>query len=121
MRAARGESSDEVEIATVGAVQDQAVLPEFLTGPSDVVLRRWVPTDAELLGRGVAQSLEHVRPWLSWVSQEPLSVERRKQMILDWEREWLRGGDVLMGIFVAGQMAGGCGLHRRLDRSYLGV
>jgi ribosomal-protein-serine acetyltransferase len=115
LRAARSERSNEAEIATVGAVQDQAVLPEFLTGPSDVVLRRWVPSDAELLGRAIAQSLEHVRPWLPWASQEPLSAERRKQMILDWEREWLRGGDVLMGIFVGGQMAGGCGLHRRLD------
>jgi RimJ/RimL family protein N-acetyltransferase len=36
-------------------------------------------------------------------------------MILNWEQEWLRGGDVLMGIFVAGQVAGGCGLHRLLD------
>jgi RimJ/RimL family protein N-acetyltransferase len=92
-----------------------ALLPEFLTGPRDVVLRRWVPTDAEILDRAVAQSVEHIRPWLPWASQEPLSVDRRKEMILDWEREWLRGGDVLMGIFVAGRVAGGCGLHYRLD------
>ncbi|HZO78827.1 MAG TPA: GNAT family protein [Solirubrobacteraceae bacterium] len=94
---------------------DQAVLPELLTGPGDVVLRRWVPIDAELLGRAVGQSLEHVRPWLPWASQEPLSVQRRRETILDWEREWLKGGDVVMGIFLAGQVVGGCGLHRRLD------
>jgi RimJ/RimL family protein N-acetyltransferase len=42
-------------------------------------------------------------------------VQRRREMILDWEREWLKGGDVVMGIFLAGQVAGGCGLHHRLD------
>ena len=90
-------------------------LPEHVQGPRDIVLRRWVPADAESLGRAVAQSLEHVRPWLPWASQEPLSLDYREAMILDWEREWLAGGDVIMGIFVSGQVVGGCGLHYRID------
>jgi len=35
-------------------------------------------------------------------------------MIEQWEREWLRGGDVIMGVFVSARVAGGCGLHHRI-------
>jgi RimJ/RimL family protein N-acetyltransferase len=46
--------------------------------------------------------------------QEPLPLERRRALLEEWEREWLRGGDVLLGVFVDGRVAGGCGLHRRI-------
>ena len=103
-----------MDIARVSVVEGRGLLPEHLQGPRGIVLRRWVPADAESLGRAVAQSLEHVRPWLPWASQEPLSLERREAMIRDWEREWLKGGDVLMGIFMSGRVVGGCGLHDRI-------
>jgi ribosomal-protein-serine acetyltransferase len=35
-------------------------------------------------------------------------------MIADWEREWLNGGDVYMGVFLDDHIAGGCGLHNRI-------
>ncbi|HEY1775573.1 MAG TPA: GNAT family protein [Solirubrobacteraceae bacterium] len=107
-------SGISLDIARVRVVERRGLLPEHLQGPRDIVLRRWVPADAESLGRAVAQSHEHVRPWLPWASQEPLSLERREAMILDWEREWLKGGDVIMGIFISGQVVGGCGLHDRI-------
>jgi ribosomal-protein-serine acetyltransferase len=78
------------------------------------VLRRWVPDDAKLVARAVAESLEHLRPWMAWVAQEPLSLKQRRAMIEEWERDWLQGGDVVMGIFVGGRVVGGCGLHRRI-------
>lgn len=83
------------------------------------MLRRWVPDDAELVARSVEESLEHLRPWMSWVSQEPLSLERRRALIEEWERDWLQGGDVMMGVFLRGRVAGGCGLHRRIGRDGL--
>jgi ribosomal-protein-serine acetyltransferase len=95
-------------------VEGRGLLPERLQGPRGIVLRRWVRADAESLGRAVAQSLEHVRPWLAWAWQEPLSLERREALIGDWEREWLQGGDVIMGIFMSGRVVGGCGLHDRI-------
>jgi ribosomal-protein-serine acetyltransferase len=103
-----------VAVVRVRVVEERGLLPEYLQGPRDIVLRRWVASDAESLGRAVAQSLEHVRPWLPWASQEPLSLDRREAMIRDWEREWSQGGDVVMGIFMSGQVVGGCGLHDRI-------
>jgi ribosomal-protein-serine acetyltransferase len=35
-------------------------------------------------------------------------------LIDSWDQEWLAGGDVVMGVFVDGAVAGGCGLHRRI-------
>ena len=91
------------------------VLPERLEAPDGLLLRRWLPDDAEALGRAVAQSAEHLRPWMAWIADEPLALERRRAMIAEWEHDWSEGGDVLMGVFADdGRIAGGCGLHRRI-------
>jgi ribosomal-protein-serine acetyltransferase len=51
---------------------------------------------------------------MPWVSQEPLTLARRTTLIEEWERDWMQGGDVVMGVFLRGRVAGGCGLHRRI-------
>lgn len=91
------------------------VLPERVETPEGLVVRRWLAEDAEALGRAIAQSAEHLRPWMAWIAdEEPLSIESRRAKIAEWERDWLQGGDVILGVFVDGQVAGGCGLHRRI-------
>jgi ribosomal-protein-serine acetyltransferase len=85
-----------------------------MVGPGSLTLRRWIQEDAEKLDRAVAESVEHLRPWMPWVTQEPLPIEQRRTLIDGWEREWLAGGDVVVGIFIDGAVAGGCGLHRRI-------
>lgn len=97
------------------------VLPERLQGPGGVVLRRWVPADAEALGHAVTESVEHLRPWMAWVGQGPEPLVRRRARLAEWEREWSEGGDVLMGVFLDGRVAGGCGLHRRIGPSGLEI
>lgn len=90
------------------------VLPERIEGADGLVLRRWVPDDAEALGRAVAQNAEHLRPWMAWIAEEPVALECRRARIAEWERNWSQGGDVMLGVFVDGQVAGGCGLHQRI-------
>jgi ribosomal-protein-serine acetyltransferase len=90
------------------------VLPERVEISEGLVMRRWLAEDAEALGRAVAESAEHLRPWMAWIADEPLPIERRRAKIAEWERDWLQGGDVTLGVFVDGQVAGGCGLHRRI-------
>jgi ribosomal-protein-serine acetyltransferase len=89
-------------------------LPERLTGPDGLLLRRWVASDAGELGAAIIESAEHLRPWMAWVAEEPLPLERRTAMINRWETDWAQGGDVVLGVFVRGRVAGGCGLHRRI-------
>lgn len=47
------------------------------------------------------------------MAQEPQTVEQRRAMLTEREREWSEGGDVMLAILVGDQVAGSCGLHRR--------
>jgi RimJ/RimL family protein N-acetyltransferase len=96
-------------------VSDPATLrlPEEL-GDDVVHLRRWVIDDTEALGRVVTVSLEHLRPWMPWIASEPLSLAERRELIAGWERNWAKGGDVLLGVFMAAEIVGSGGLHRRI-------
>jgi ribosomal-protein-serine acetyltransferase len=88
-------------------------LPERIEGDDGLLLRRWSEADAEALGEAVAEAAEHLRPWMSWMTDEPQTADGYRALPSDWERDWLAGGDVMLGVFVRGRVAGSCGLHRR--------
>ncbi|MFZ1994972.1 MAG: GNAT family protein [Solirubrobacteraceae bacterium] len=92
----------------------EELLPERLPGPRGLLLRRWLPEDALVLSDAVAESREHLRPWMAWVAGEPSTLEQRRSMLIGFERDWLAGGDVVLGMFLDGRVVGGCGLHRRI-------
>jgi ribosomal-protein-serine acetyltransferase len=87
-------------------------LPERIDGQG-LLLRRWTPADAEILGRTVEESAEHLRPWMPWAAAEPLPLPERRALLARWQREWEAGGDCVLGAFVDGEVAGSFGLHRR--------
>jgi ribosomal-protein-serine acetyltransferase len=99
----------------------RVVLPERLTGPGGLVLRRWLAADAGDLGEAIFENTEHLRPWMAWMAEEPLPLDRRKAMIDEWERDWAGGGDVILGVFLEGHIAGGCGLHHRIGAAGLEI
>jgi ribosomal-protein-serine acetyltransferase len=78
-----------------------------------VVLKRWRASDAEAFAAAVTESTEHLRPWVAWVTDEPLSLGQRRAIIAKREQEWLDGGDVALAVIAEGHVAGGCGLRRR--------
>jgi ribosomal-protein-serine acetyltransferase len=78
-----------------------------------------LPEDALVLSDAVAESSEHLRPWMAWIAGEPLTIEQRRSMLIGFERDWLAGGDVVLGMFLDGRVVGGCGLHRRIARDGL--
>jgi len=98
-----------------------SLLPERIGGADGLLLRRWQLADAEALHRAVSESIEHLRPWMAWVAQEPVPLARRRAMIEGWERFWSRGEDVVLGVFLDGHVVGGCGLHRRIAADGLEV
>lgn len=95
------------------------ILPERLAGPAGLLLRRWSRRDAHQLVAAVAESREHLRPWMAWAAEEPLTIEQRREWIIGVERAWRDGGDAVLGIFLDGRVVGGCGLHRRIARDGL--
>lgn len=96
-------------------------LPGRVDGPGGLVPRRWTPADAPALVEAVTRSAEHLRPWMAWIAEEPMSVQQRVELIEGWERDWDAGGDAVYGVFADGQVAGGCGLHHRLGRGGLEI
>lgn len=92
---------------------ERAILPELIEGDG-LVLRRWRAADAELLAVAVAESIEHLRPWMPWIAQEPMTLQQREAMLAQREREWAGGGVVMLAVIAGDRVAGGCGLHRRI-------
>ncbi len=87
-------------------------LPDEIATPR-LVLRRWRIEDVPALGAAILASLDHLRPWMAWASLEPLSDDDRVELIGSWDRQWADSGDAVYGVFRAGAVVGGCGLHRR--------
>lgn len=88
------------------------MLPELIEGPR-VVLRRWRSSDVPALAAAIDKNREHLRPWMPWVADEPMTDAQRRELVARWERTWRAGGDVVLGVFLEGAVVGGTGLHRR--------
>ena len=50
---------------------------------------------------------------MPWIVAEPASRTDRLALIAQWETEWQRGGDAIIGAFVDAAVVGSTGLHRR--------
>jgi RimJ/RimL family protein N-acetyltransferase len=87
-------------------------LPDRIEGPG-LLLRRWRVEDAEAQEQAIAESTDHLRPWMAWMADEPQTLDQRRALAARWEEEWSEGGDVYLAILAGGDVAGSCGLHRR--------
>jgi RimJ/RimL family protein N-acetyltransferase len=88
--------------------------PERIALGGELMLRRWRAADAEAQALAIAESLEHLRPWLAWAT--PAGVEERRATLARWEREWDAGEDLVYGLFLGEAVVGGCSLHRRIPK-----
>lgn len=86
-------------------------------GRMDLEVREWEEPDASALNRAVAESVDHLRPWMAWAAGPPMSDAERRE----WIAEQRDGGDRLYGIWIAGEIAGGCGLHPRIGEGGLEI
>lgn len=80
-----------------------------------LLLRHWEDGDVAALHDAIQASAEHLRPWMVWIAEEPLSFERRLEFIAHTRTQWANRGDSVYGVFLDGAVIGGCGLHRRGD------
>lgn len=88
----------------------------------DVRLRRWGAEDAEALHELVLANLEHLRPWMSWIAAEPVTLDGRRAKVAEWDAAWEAGEEFAFAIVDAGgELLGACGLHRTDDPSGLAI
>jgi ribosomal-protein-serine acetyltransferase len=79
-----------------------------------VSVRPFTEADAPALSAAVAASIDELRPWMAWISAEPLSLRARTEYLRGVADAEHSGGDRTRAILVDGEVAGSCGLHRRI-------
>jgi RimJ/RimL family protein N-acetyltransferase len=80
-------------------------LPEPIPGPAyrittaRLVIRCMEPKDADLLTRAIEESLDHLLPWAFWAKQQPLTIQKRIELLREWRGNFDRSLDFQFGIF----------------------
>jgi ribosomal-protein-serine acetyltransferase len=82
-------------------------------GSGEVTLRRWRDTDAPALHQVVRESIEHLTPWMTWVTED-YSPAHAARFVATTQDDWARGVAFNYAIFVRGQLAGNAGLMARI-------
>ena len=97
--------------------------PAYRIETKRLVVRCYNPSDASLLAESVIESLEHLRPWMPWVYNEPEPLEEKAGRLKRFRGLFDLGQDFVYGIFDPQEtkLIGGNGLHTRLGDSELEI
>ena len=81
-----------------------------------LLIRCYHPGDAALLQKAIDESLEHLKPWMPWTTQEPESAAQKARRLEVFREEFERGIDFAFGIFSKDEqvLLGSTGLHTRI-------
>src|SRR5262245_30902223 len=82
-------------------------------GAGEVTLRRWRETDATTLYGVVQESMDHLRPWMAWVS-DGYTMAAATDFIATTADDWAKGTAYNYAIFVSGRLAGAASLMARI-------
>ncbi len=74
-------------------------LPERIELEDGVHLRFFAIDDAEALARAVAESLEHLRPWMPWADQQSTEVDFQRDRLRKLPALGERGEEWQYGLF----------------------
>jgi len=87
--------------------------PAYRILTPSLVIRCLEPTDASMLNLAVAQSLNHLLPWMPWAKQEPVDLQERIQYLRKCRGKFDLDNDFTYGVFNPDetQFLGGTGLH----------
>lgn len=78
-----------------------------------VRLSRWRADDARILDDLVVDNIDHLRPTMPWIANEPLSLADRAALLAEWEAAWEARHDFDYLVRHDGEPAGSVGLHVR--------
>lgn len=97
--------------------------PAYRIETKRLVVRCYHPSDAPLLAESVTESLEHLRPWMPWVYNEPEPLEMKVQRLKLFRGNFDLGQNFTYGIFNPEEtkLIGGTGLHTRLGERELEI
>ncbi len=90
--------------------------PAYRVVTARLVIRCYSPADAPLLMASIAESREHLRPWMPWAVGEPPDLQAEIGLLRHFRGSFDLGNDFVYGIFSPDErrVLGGTGLHTRL-------
>jgi len=97
--------------------------PAYRIETGRLVVRCYHPSDAPLLAESVTESLEHLRPWMPWIYNEPEPIEEKVKRLKRFRGDFDLGQNFTYGIFNPEEtkLIGGTGLHTRLSGTELEI
>lgn len=97
--------------------------PAYRIETSRLVLRCWNPVDAPLLDRAIAENIDHLRPWMPWIHDEPQDLQQRIELLRSFRSQFDRSENFIYGIFSLDEtrVLGGTGLHPRVGQDAIEV
>ena len=98
--------------------------PPYRIETERLVIRCYNPSDAPLLQKAVAESREHLLPWMPWAEADPAeTIENKIERLRRFRASFDSDRDYVYGIFnqAETQLLGGSGLHTRLGGNALEI
>lgn len=88
-----------------------------------LALRPWRPDDAAALREALAESVEHLRPWIPWATPEAPTPEQAASLLAGWIAQRGTGENFIYAVFDRGndRLIGGIGLYARVGPDALEV
>ncbi|MDX1614514.1 MAG: GNAT family protein [Candidatus Promineifilaceae bacterium] len=89
--------------------------PAYRIETERLVVRCYRPGDAPLLQVAIEESVEHLRPWMPWIDEEPKTLAQRVTLLRRFRGQFDLDQDYIYGIFNRDEtrLWGGTGLHTR--------
>ena len=89
--------------------------PAYCVRTRRLIVRCWDPADAPLLKAAIDVSLDHLRPWMAWATDEPEDLQTKIDRLRQWRGAFDLGKDFVYGVFSPdqSQVLGSSGLHAR--------
>jgi RimJ/RimL family protein N-acetyltransferase len=93
--------------------------PPEIIDAGTLLLRRGTEDDAADLAAAVAESLDHLAPWMPWATPEAATVEAQRRRLVDGE--WGPNEYPYLMTRPAGDIVGVCSFHRRIGPTGLEI
>jgi RimJ/RimL family protein N-acetyltransferase len=91
--------------------------PAYRIHTSRLVIRCWNPADAPLLKQAIETSLDHLRPWMPWASNNPEPLQAKIDRLRQFRGQFDLGQDFVYGVFSQDEQAVGGTGYTRLART----
>jgi RimJ/RimL family protein N-acetyltransferase len=89
-----------------------------------LIIRCYNPDDAPLLATAVAESIDHLKPWMPWAHfEEQETLQTKIERLRQFRARFDQSQDFVYGLFTLDQthLIGGTGLHTRAGKDALEI